>query len=134
MLLIICYGNPELIDSNTGKMKTKNVIILPGLLNWLVFFPWILGGIGTVGAALVRELLAKNAPVTLFAKGSARPEKYKLYMDTGFFSHLDIYDLLTKRASYDARHPFIPDVIEILLGRKPETLEKFIFKNKHHFE
>ncbi|CEG83819.1 hypothetical protein RMATCC62417_17689 [Rhizopus microsporus] len=89
------------------------------------------------------DIVTGNQRVDIFSRATGRPfsykrismpEKYKLYMDTGFFSHLDIYDLLTKKASYDARHPFITDGIEILLGRKPETLEQFIFKNKHRFE
>lgn len=60
----------ELIDSNIGKMKAKGVIILPGLLSWLVFFSWILGGTDIVGAALVRELFAKNVLVILFSRSS----------------------------------------------------------------
>ncbi|KAG1170444.1 hypothetical protein G6F70_007659 [Rhizopus microsporus] len=44
------------------------------------------------------------------------------------------YDLATKKVCFDKNFSTITDGIEILLGRKPETVEEFLIKNKHRFK
>ncbi|KAG1471289.1 hypothetical protein G6F56_002210 [Rhizopus delemar] len=61
-------------------------------------------------------------------------EKYDAIMSIDHFNHAFAYTLAASLSSFDIQHHHISDGIIILLGREPETLEKFIFDNKAAFK
>lgn len=71
-----------------------------------------------------------NRPIT-YKKISAA-EKYQAYVSCGC-PHLVAYTASTSMATIDAHSAYITDGIEILIGRKPETLEKYVLANKDKF-
>ncbi|CAO3658989.1 unnamed protein product [Rhizopus stolonifer] len=61
-------------------------------------------------------------------------EKYDVIMSIGHFNHAFAYTLAASLSSFDIQHHHISNGITILLGREPETLEKFILDNKAAFK
>ncbi|KAG1050194.1 hypothetical protein G6F43_007513 [Rhizopus delemar] len=61
-------------------------------------------------------------------------EKYDRIMSTGYFKHTFAYCLAASATTVDMQHLHITDGIEILLRRKPETLEQYILANKDAFK
>ncbi|GAN09106.1 nucleoside-diphosphate sugar epimerase [Mucor ambiguus] len=56
-------------------------------------------------------------------------QKYHKLMESGHFPHVFALDLVTDLDGHDDK---ISPVIEILLGRKPETVEEFLTANKNN--
>ena len=61
-------------------------------------------------------------------------ERYNILTSLGHISHHVAFAVCTSLATTDSLLPVVTDGMEILLGRKPETLEKYIFDNKDHFK
>ncbi|KAG1056963.1 hypothetical protein G6F43_001184 [Rhizopus delemar] len=61
-------------------------------------------------------------------------ERYNIFTSLGHASHDVAFAVCTSSATIDSLLPAVTDGMEILLGRKPETLEKYIFDNKDHFK
>ncbi|KAI9261120.1 hypothetical protein BY458DRAFT_515895 [Sporodiniella umbellata] len=74
--------------------------------------------------ALGRELVYKK----ITAK-----EKYDAIMSSGHMNHALAYTLAAGLSSVNSQHHNIADGISILLGREPESLEKYINDNKTSF-
>ncbi|KAG0979594.1 hypothetical protein G6F29_008462 [Rhizopus arrhizus] len=75
---------------------------------------------------------AVGRPFT-FKKISAA-EKYNRLINFGNLTHHTVFAISTSQATINSALPNVTDGLEILLGRKPETLEQYIFDNKNHFK
>jgi uncharacterized protein YbjT (DUF2867 family) len=81
--------------------------------------------------------------IDIFSRAVGRPftfkkisavENYNRLMNFGYLPHHMAFALSTSLATINSALPNVTDGIEILLGRKPETLEQYIFDNKNHFK
>ncbi|KAG1055032.1 hypothetical protein G6F43_002990 [Rhizopus delemar] len=79
----------------------------------------------------------------IFSRAVGRPftykkisavEKYNMLINFAHLPHHMAFAISTSQATINSVIPNITDGIEILLGRKPETLEQYIFNNKDHFK
>ncbi|KAI7899298.1 uncharacterized protein BX663DRAFT_522122 [Cokeromyces recurvatus] len=111
--------------------------------------------IGAVAAVILREDIKKHADAVYHLTGDVSTpsklvhiisslidrdiayiqispvQKYNKLMETGHISHLLAIDLIDNLENN--RDDVITPTIEILLGRKPETLEEYLLANKSQF-
>lgn len=112
--------------------------------------------IGAVAATILREDVAKHADAVYTLTGEVvtsgqvvkslsrvtgtqvayqqitATESYNNLIATGWIPHLLALDL-TEHASLESS-PFVTPIIKILLGRKPETVEEYLARNKDRIQ
>ncbi|KAI8327239.1 hypothetical protein BD560DRAFT_451873 [Blakeslea trispora] len=83
---------------------------------------------GKQKAALLSKLFGRDIPYIKVTP----VEKYHKLMSTGVFPHQIAFDIVdTFKSGIEEK---ITPSIEIILGRKPETVEEFLTSNQHRFQ